>query len=170
MLAFHRGPPCYPGVLVWASLQHGCWVPGRPEGKKESGSQEERRFATSYDLVSVDMLCYFGHILVMEAVIKSCLGLRGGDMGSVSWLGASRFYKGMWDWKACWDHFLEKDCHNRKKYTPPLVRGNTKSHGKGETFTEGKELRIMPYHAVIPPCPKSTDSQVSHITQRSIGV
>lgn len=81
------GPQCF---SVQASMSFlTTWMPNFKGVLRE----RERKGQVEPDVVSKDMHCCFCHILVLEAGPKSCLGLRGGDMDSISWLGVSRFCK-----------------------------------------------------------------------------
>lgn len=59
---------------------------GWGEGKVGVGRQVEDR-TDFYDLVLRDMQCHFCHILFSNTVTRSCLGLKGGDVDSVSTCG-----------------------------------------------------------------------------------
>lgn len=111
MLAIRGGLSASPGGLVWASLQHSYWVPRVPWEKRE-----EARWRLCYRLwpsltrQALLLWLHFGH----WGSHKVLLNFERRKHGLHLLVGSVRFYKGMWDWKSCRDHFWKTGCHSWK--------------------------------------------------------
>lgn len=90
-------------------LTAGGWV------LKERGSW---RLQHQHGLVLEVTQYHFLHILLTDAATRSCPSSDGEEIDFASWWGATRFWKGTWDWKYCCDHFWKLQSATLTGYQP----------------------------------------------------